>query len=352
MTHKPSILTDTLFNGFMVADIRSETIPIKRSIVMHTEIFKCVAGSRLYGTSTPDSDTDYKAVHLPTKTEILLGKGKDVVSTSTGAKDAANGKDDVDVESFTLSRYLQLASKMNTIPVEMLFIPEDKAETFSPMWQELRDNRHRIISKNANSFVGYCKAQAVKYSMRGSRLETFERVVAVLEGLQGNLPVIDQEGAREALTSIPHVTTNSRAALQTDGVLYLQVSGRQAPLTAKASEVLKVFRKPIDEAGSRTRAALEAGGADWKALYHAVRIVNEGITLFRHGEIFFPAANADLLLRIRNGDVNVDSVMDMFDDHLLALLGAVDGTTLPDVPDIAWIDNFVYEIHERIVRAD
>lgn len=319
---------------------------------MHTEIFKCVAGSRLYGTSTPESDTDYKAVHLPTKAEILLGRGKDVLSTSTGAKDASNNKDDVDVESFTLSRYLGLAAKMNTIPVEMLFIPQDMAETFSPMWQELRNNRHRIINKNSSSFVGYCRAQAVKYSMRGSRLETFEAVVAVLENLHDNLPITAQHGAVAALESIPNVTIDIRDVTENGSVSYLTVSGRQAPLTAKASEVCKVFQRPITEAGSRTRAALEAGGADWKSLYHAVRIVNEGISLFRYGEIQFPAANADLLLRIRNGDIDVDRVMDMFDYHLLALLGAVDNTTLPDRPDTEWIDNFVYEAHERIVRAD
>ena len=37
-------------------------------------IVKLVFGSRLYGTSTPESDKDFKGVFLPSREEILLGK--------------------------------------------------------------------------------------------------------------------------------------------------------------------------------------------------------------------------------------------------------------------------------------
>ena len=38
------------------------------------------AGSHLYGTDTPSSDTDLKAVHLPTARDILLQQARPVVT--------------------------------------------------------------------------------------------------------------------------------------------------------------------------------------------------------------------------------------------------------------------------------
>ena len=91
-----------------------------------TEIFRTIAGSRLYGTHTATSDTDYKAVHLPSAKDILLRPKRDLVRSTTSGGSDRNGADDVDVESFELQRYLKLASDMQTIPVEMLFIaPQD-----------------------------------------------------------------------------------------------------------------------------------------------------------------------------------------------------------------------------------
>lgn len=40
-----------------------------------TEIFRCLAGSRLYGTNNADRDHDYKAVNFPTRKQILWGNG-------------------------------------------------------------------------------------------------------------------------------------------------------------------------------------------------------------------------------------------------------------------------------------
>ena len=37
-------------------------------------IMLCRFGSHLYGTDTPESDTDYKGIFMPTKEMVLLGK--------------------------------------------------------------------------------------------------------------------------------------------------------------------------------------------------------------------------------------------------------------------------------------
>jgi len=324
---------------------------------MHTQVFKTIAGSRLYGTANADSDTDYKAVHLPTKSELLLGRGKDVVSTSTGTSETHNGADDVDVESFRLQRFLKLASDMQTIPVEMLFVPDgitrDGPEdyrldyAYGGIWSQIIANRDKILSRNTKSFVGYCKGQAVRYSMRGKRLDTYMQVCDALASKSGMK--VKAWTISDALSSIEGVQIIAKT--QPGGVVidYLDVYGRQVPMTLTCEEALKVYQKPVDEAGERARKAQQSGGMDQKALYHAVRIADEGISLFGQGIIQFPCQNLDFLRKIRAGELEIDHILDVFDEKMAILEGIGDKSPLADAPDYEWIDGFVSSVHEDIV---
>lgn len=324
-----------------------------------TEIFRTIAGSRLYGTHNENSDTDYKAVHLPTARELLLRPKRDLVrSTSSGGANR-NGADDVDVESFELQRYLKLTSDMQTIPVEMLFINNNDGITRLPdvsadgqhrwtnTWHTVRANRHRILNRNNKAFVGYCKGQAVRYSMRGKRLDTFIKVVEELErhsDIDVRVYSIDELRHIEGVRFIPKVQPGGQT------LAYLDVYGRQVPGTMKAREALKVYRKPVDEAGNRAHLAQQANGADWKALYHAVRIAEQGVRLFETGDISFPCQNTDFLLRIRGGEMDMDEVLDHFDGCAARLEEIGDNSPLAEKPDKDWIDDFVFSRYEQIVR--
>ena len=327
-----------------------------------TEIFRCLAGSRLYGTNNADSDYDFKAVHLPTKRQILLGKRDMVNNTSTGSALTRNSSDDVDVESFELQRFLKLASDMQTIAVEVLFVgdrdhperPELDLGTVTPVrgrsiWKEVVANRHKILNQNTKAFVGYCKGQAVRYSMRGSRLKTYEDVCAVLSNSYtensrvGQLrPIFEQI---DGVKFVPKV--------QPDGSTldYLDVYGRQCPETLYVSKALPIYEKPVNEAGNRAKAAKDAGGMDNKALYHAVRIADEGISLFSTGKIVFPCQNLPLLLRIRAGEVEIDEILDIFDEKIEILEGIKENSPLAKAPDRVWIDDFVTGVYEDVVRG-
>ena len=62
-----------------------------------TLIAKMLFGSQVYGTSTPQSDEDYKGVFIPDARSILLQRATKVSrSHSTGPADAKNAPGDVD----------------------------------------------------------------------------------------------------------------------------------------------------------------------------------------------------------------------------------------------------------------
>lgn len=322
----------------------------------NVEIFRCLAGSHLYGTSNADSDHDYKAVHLPTKRELLLGRGKDVINQSTGSQNSSNGADDVDVESFTLQKYLKLASDMQTIPVEMLFVADGvRAGHYREVaynmgiWGKILRNKDKILNRNTKSFVGYCKGQAVRYSMRGKRLDTYMAVCDAFRGIHD--PKVKAWHVLEQLADVEGVQIIPKPQPGGATIEYLDVYGRQVPLTIQCGEALKIYEKPVNEAGKRAKGAQEAGGMDCKALYHSLRIVDEGISLFKTGKIEFPCQNLPLLLEIRAGNVEIDQILDLFDEKLAILEEIGENSPLSAEPDLEWIDDFVSEVHESIIRA-
>lgn len=323
-----------------------------------TEIFRTLAGSRLYGTHTDKSDHDYKAVHLPTKRQILLGKRDLVLNQSTGSQDSRNGADDVDVESFELQRFLKLASDMQTNPVEMLFVTGkgtkvgdsvQRESRYGGFWWEITENRDKILSRNTKAFVGYCKGQAVRYSMRGKRLDTFVAVCETFKAKSG-MKVAAWTVAEE-LSQIDGVQIVPKPQPGGGFIDYLDVYGRQVPMTATCEEALKVYSKPVQEAGDRAKNARDAGGMDCKALYHAVRIADEGISLFRDGLIEFPCQNRPFLMKIRAGEVHIDEILDVFDEKIGVLEAIGENSPLAEKPDYAWMDDFVANAYEDIVRG-
>lgn len=78
-------------------------------------IVKMKFGSHLYGTSTEDSDVDYKGIFLPGKREILLNHIPKCRSFSTGNDLVKNSPDDVDEEIYSLHYFIELACDGQTV---------------------------------------------------------------------------------------------------------------------------------------------------------------------------------------------------------------------------------------------
>lgn len=314
---------------------------------MTTEIFKCVAGSRLFGTAVPESDTDYKGIHVPSTRDILLGKSK-VIESSTGNKVTKNTAADTDMVSFPIQRYLELVTKMETNAIEMLFAPN---LIESVEWKVVYANRHRLLSSNKKAFTGFGKSQAMRYAMRGTRLDTFTAVCDILSNMTGNRKVSEQPSAIH-FHSVPSVSIFYKTEHDGNETPYMDVLGKECSMNVKAQEALAMYLKPIKEAGQRSLTAQAQGGADWKGLYHAHRIVDEGLELFGTGNLSFPCKNAQEYLAIRSGSLTLGIVLDAFDSKLAALEAIEPHKALLEKADTGWIENFVYDIYRgKILRS-
>jgi hypothetical protein len=68
----------------------------------------------------------------------------------------------------------------------------------------------------------------------------------------------------------------------------------------------------VNAYGHRARAALE--GADWKALSHSVRVLDEVIELHQTGQVIFPLKRAELLAKIKRGELSQGDVVKMLEE--------------------------------------
>ncbi len=316
---------------------------------MSTEIFRCVAGSRLFCTATDASDTDYKAVHIPSARDILLGRTVNVRDTSTGDKNTHNSAQDVDKVSFSLQKFTELLAKGETNALEMLHTPNEHDDW---AWNMLVDNKFRVIPANMKAFVGFGRSQAMRYAVRGDRVTVLKALVDFLQSVKDRCGNTRLNRVTAAMVDIEALDGVKIVPKQHGGttVDYIVAFGRAVPVNCKVGEIIDVFQKPLDQAGKRSRDAVD--GPDWKGLYHAHRIVDEGIELFTTGSLVFPCKNAAEYLQIRNGELSIERVLDTFDEKLATLENVKPISDFREKADKEWIDEFVASFHEqRVIDA-
>lgn len=315
-------------------------------------------GSHLYGTDTPVSDLDVKGVYVPEAQDIVLQRVPPSVTVSrekvTGER---NRPGDVDREYYSLQRYLALLAAGQTVAIDMLFAPAAALiRPPSPVWREIQDNGGRFVSRRAAAFVRYCRQQANKYGIKGSRVAAGRAALELIRaaeeqhGTTARLGVLGPALARFA-EETEHVTLLEPDASEHLAVRQLEVCGRRIPLTASVKTAREIVERLVDTYGQRAIQAERHEGVDWKALSHAVRVGREAVELFNTGRIVFPLPYADHLMRIKGGELPYAIVADEIERLLEAVTAAAVRSSLPEVPDETAMDALVLRVYRAKVLA-
>jgi len=298
---------------------------------MNTHILaKVTFGSKLYGTSVPTSDDDFRAVYLPTIQSLALQR----------AKDAWEDKTEDDTSVFSLQHFCRLASEGQSIAIELLSAPDSAVKITSPIWETLRANRKRFYTKNMHSFLGYAKTMAGKYSARIDRLNETEAVMAVMQGYRG-------EGVRlgdmwdhlpESLNAQKGVNDRSSGP---DHRVY-RICGRELQATVTIAHALTVVSTIHASYGERVRKAKD-GEIDWKSVGHAFRAALQCREIVETGDLRFPLKDAEWLRDLRMGKFNfLECGLDRkLDDLIAEVQGKMEKSDLPDKADPIWVDSLI-----------
>jgi hypothetical protein len=313
------------------------------------EIVRIKFGSHLYGTNTPSSDVDYKAVHIPPASDILLQRVRESIKTGPSKGEGEkNNPGDIDCESYSLQRFLQLLAKGETGPIDMLFAPNPEKKTH--IWKEIISNRHRLLTKKSAAFVGYCRTQANKYGIKGSRVAAAKAAMEAFTSISKWGFALHKVGEfTEHLPTGEHSQTVVKETTPGKFETYYECCNRMVGFKNTIKEAAKIFTTIYEEYGHRARLAESNEGIDWKALSHAVRVGDEAIELLMTHKVTFPLVRAEHIKQIKLGQIPYKQVAEEIEEFLLKVEKASELSDMREEPDYQWIDEFVEKIYAKVV---
>jgi hypothetical protein len=259
-----------------------------------------VFGSHLYGTNTEDSDTDYKGIFLPSAEDILLQQVPKSINTSTGNDKSKNSVNDIDEEMYSLNHFIHLACQGETVALDMLHAPDEMVVSSSPLWDYLVTHRHLFYTKNLKSFVGYCRKQAAKYGIKGSRLADAQKVIDYLRSTS----VSHMKWIWDRLPEGEHIHFHNDCSPR----MY-EVCGKKIQETVQIDYATDILENFITQYGHRAELAAKNEGIDWKAISHALRAAIQVQEILESGTITFPLPERRILREIKEGKLDYLSVV-------------------------------------------
>lgn len=327
----------------------------------HPNILTAITyGSHLYGTSTPTSDHDFKAVTLPAYRDLILNKTLHVeryrfdVNGDPVGHQTPMGDNGYEAEHTPVQKFVHDYLGGQAYAVELVHavmqgfhvqhVSGPLVKHFEALCETLAKD---YLHKNVNGMVGFAMKQTFDYVRRGERLNAAKAVMVVLEDLLerwaagGNdklkvrldtqwsnppmVTVLDEIVARTGLEVGSSVNNNK--VMRT-----LKLNGREYLETTTLIHVANAVEKLIDGYGERSTKASETD-VDWKSLSHAVRVYQQVLELLEFGMITFPRPNAANLLKIRRGELPLESVKDLLRELDDQVNEAVEATALPPADD-------------------
>ncbi|CAH1615762.1 nucleotidyltransferase [Escherichia phage UGJNEcP4] len=318
-------------------------------------------GSHLYGTSTPESDVDFKEIFVPHPRDILLGTAMNHTNLNTNNTASKNTKDDVDHELYSLKYFFKLAAEGETVALDMLHTPPEMVvkSDLPDVWKFIQDNRSRFYTTNMKAYLGYVRKQASKYGVKGSRLAALRGVLAIVNQIPEQWVDYQEDGStkqrRTKVEDIKHRLPENEFCEwvfhnheKTGPQTFYTVLGRKYQTTLSLIELKQSLNKLDAEYGERARKAEANEGIDWKALSHAYRAGYQLKEIYMTGDLKYPLRTAPFILEIKQGlhafkdvQAELESIVDEVETN--AIWAAKNG--MPDKVDMSFWDKFVEEVY-------
>lgn len=313
-------------------------------------IVKMKFGSHLYGTSTPESDLDFKGIFMPSAAQVCLGQIPKSVNHTTKnmtAEGVKNSADDIDTEIYSLHYFIKLALEGQTVAIDMLHAPSEMLEASSDVWDEIVQCREKFYTKNLKAFIGYARRQASKYGIKGSRLNTAKMVVEYLEGFCRDDKLSSVWGGLPKGDHIHFLGENP------NGIQQYQVCGKILQETQAIGYTADILKRFYKEYGKRAELAAQNKGVDWKAVSHALRAAYQVRELLIDRTITFPLKEAQTVLSVKQGRLDYRTeaapLLEKIMDEVETLSKESDFPSKPDVK--FWHRFLIDKTREHVLRS-
>jgi len=322
-------------------------------------ISKIRHGSHLYGLATENSDVDYKGIFLPTFEEMVTGTASHEIRHSTGPKDGKNSAGDVDTVYYSLQKFIKMACDGETIALDYLHCNDENLLQDSPVWTALVSNRHMFYTKNMKAFLGYCRKQASKYGVKGSRLAAMEEVLNALRGFL----VVDPEAKLNSEASfeatLVAVAKRHPGKVEVKNGFYkgdkfvdkkiLEVCDAKYDFTNKVSYTVDALQKKYDAYGQRAQDAKHNKNIDWKATSHALRAGYQLKEIYETGDLKYPLKDREFLLAVKQGKLDFTTeVAPRLEEVIEEVEQLAEASNLPAKVDRNFWNEFIVDVYNGV----
>jgi hypothetical protein len=336
-------------------------------------IFKCVTGSRAYGTNIPTSDTDYKGIYvLPESFVHAIEYDEDWDEIKV--RDKENNSEGTYYE---IRKFLRLLAENNPNTLEVFNLPDDCIIKRTPEFDLVLRREKEFITKQCHdSFLRYATAQ-IKKAKGQNKMQNWEKARTQRRGVldfcftfkdQGSQPIkewlaercLKQEDC--GLTAIDHMRFMYGVYVSTQGKYRGIVQDEVDSFDVSLSET-EIGSKPLcymqfNKDGYQSSCAdyksyqthlkerneqrwVEVKGHDQKVdgknMLHCVRLIMMARDIADGRGIIVRRPEAEYLKSIRAGEVSLEELIEWSSKNLDELKEKFASSGLPDevAPELA-----------------
>lgn len=336
-------------------------------LIEKNKIVEHIAGSRAYGTSTPESDLD--------KRGLFLADPINVRTNFFNIKEASIDTEE-DTKFYELTHFMNLLLQNNPNIVETLWVDESDILYTSDAYKLLRENRSKFLcSKVAFTYSGYAYAQ-LKRIKGHNKWITNPQSVAPPRQIDFITLIQNFTSTKILKLELENYQVNHRLIPYGNNIYGLYEEKGSSPFDFKytlntlfdgdhsdytAPKMIIKFNK--DEYNlandkwknywtwknnrNEKRSKLEEDhGHDTKHSSHLVRLLRTGLEILQTGEVLVRRPDAKELLAIRNGSMSYNELIE-YADHMDSEIKLwYKKTDLPKHPDFIYAANTLMNIQD------
>lgn len=334
-------------------------------------IFKTTVGSQAYGTATPTSDQDFKGVYVQAADDILSFNYCEQIEVS---------KDECYYE---VRRFLQLLQSANPTVLEMLYMPADCVLQQSKAFDLIVENRHKFLTKKClQSFGGYAVAQIKKAKGLDKKMN-WERQRVVRKTILDFCYVYENGKTRslEAFLTANNYCQEQCGLVKLDhfrdcyALYYEETAGFYKGISSENGNDVRLSSVPkgkqpltvlyFNKEGYSTHCKDYLEYSEWlenrntqryvdikghqqqidgKNLLHCRRLLDMALEIAVQKQLVVRRPNADYLLQIRRGEVDLESIIGQAEKDIEQLEKWFITSDLPEDLDKEWVNELLLQI--------
>lgn len=298
------------------------------------KILKIRVGSHLYGTNTEKSDEDFSGIFIADEEYYFGLKEIGELDLSTESKDVKgkNTSEAVDYKLYEIKKFARLALANNPNIMEYLFV-NDKNVLYSDEHSDLLlYHAHLFPHKGIyDKFIGYANSQKHKMIIK---LENFEQLTAALE-------FFEEQEPNEYIVMFRDDPKVKEFFTEKGSHFIIGDLNFQKHLMVK--KVVNILKERLSKITNRSELVLKHG-YDTKFASHLIRLLSEGETLLRTGGLKFPLPNAEFILSIKQGQYELEGLLEIANSYEEFLKDARNDSFLPDVPRFEEVNDLIMRL--------